>query len=62
MADKTRRQSDMKEDPVLDVVKRSQCADCIHNKGLQCSVHGIKPAEYVNALSDKKCPDRKKDN
>lgn len=60
MADRPKREdSDMREDPGFEMVKESQCKKCIHNKGLECDVYGYKPMEYCDALSDKKCPDRK---
>ena len=51
-------ESDMAEDPVLEVVKTSQCADCAHNEGLKCSVFGQKPMKYMDALSDAECPEK----
>ena len=51
--------SDMAEDPVFEVVKESQCAACVHNEGLKCSAFGQKPMKYMDAFSDKECPERK---
>lgn len=51
-------ESDMAENPVFEVVRTSQCADCAHNEGLKCSEFGEKPMKYMDALSDKKCPKR----
>ena len=54
-----RTQSDMEEDPVFEVVKEPQCADCAYNQGLKCSMFGQKPVKYSDALSGLNCPSKK---
>lgn len=40
------------------IVKKSQCAICLHNKGKYCGVFGEKPRQYASAVINEPCPKR----